>query len=77
MMVQRSSWTLSGSTPCYAQRRWQGRGGLCHARWRRVMAYFESLCLKGTVWTHLKASRSHRVCLQKFLPHLTPFRLLA
>ena len=26
MMVQRSSWTLSGSMPCYAQRRWQGRG---------------------------------------------------
>ncbi len=41
------------------------------------MAYFESVCLKGGVWTYLKESRSHCVLVRKFLPHPTPFRLLA
>src|SRR5918992_446404 len=41
------------------------------------MAYFESICLKGGMWTHLKEPRSYGVFVQQFLPHLIPFRLLA
>jgi hypothetical protein len=41
------------------------------------MAYFESIRLKGGMWTHLKEPRNHGVFVQQFLPHLMPFRLLA
>jgi transposase len=41
------------------------------------MAYFESTCLKGEVWTYLRESRSYCVFVRKFLPHLAPFCLLA